>query len=515
MLPAWRPLATVALLLICGTPAFALDGHWQPPGIHPTSATLASVLAARDAAAGTASPEYARRVERWTLQAGPTQLETTVTVRDADLRFQTRIAGALYVQGRAAGVRWRQTPNGLVRRIGADVQGDDLDRWPLALFPYAAADCRLLGETDEAPLRYVVEYRPEHDSPHWFFFDAASGRLTEEIEREGSRNVAFRFSVFRPIEGTLRPFAWHVNGAGGEADVAVATVDVHEIPPSAVALPASRSDALAAFEGDSADVPARFVRNRILVDATVNGEPGVFILDTGTTQILIDAGAAHRFGIQTTLGHGIVHDLSTGPVHFKDLAVQTAELTRFGADGILGFDYFAGHIVHIDYGLHRVLFSQRGSFVAPAEARKFAVDYAEGMPLAAASVGSFSASRIALDTGSSNVVLLRYLLEHGGASLADLGILEQQRVHAASYLEGTIALRDAAVPEIVFAGVRFRDDAVQLEVRNTGPAVDFPIDGIFGTQVLAQFEWWFDYDGGVAWVRLAQGLSPAAGGRSG
>jgi len=52
-------------------------------------------------------------------------------------------------------------------------------------------------------------------------------------------------------------------------------------------------------------------------------------------------------------------------------------------------------------------------------------------------------------------------------------------------------------------------------VRNTGPAVDFPIDGIFGTQVLAQFEWWFDYDGGVAWVRLAQGLSPAAGGRSG
>ena len=137
MLPVLRTAALVAFVLTFAsvTPVRAVDGHWQPPRIAPTTATLAEVFAKRDAASGTPSAAYARRVERWVVRTNGNQYETTVTVRDGDVRFDTPLAGATYSEGRAGGLRWRETPNGLVRVIASDVQGDQLDRWPLAIFP--------------------------------------------------------------------------------------------------------------------------------------------------------------------------------------------------------------------------------------------------------------------------------------------------------------------------------------------------------------------------------------------
>ena len=496
--------AWTLLVLAAGTPAHAAGEHWEPAGIRETSAALENVLAARDAAAGRPLPAYARRVEHWRLTAGEATLETVVSVRDGDLRFQTSIADAAYSQGRADGVRWRETPNGLVRRIGADVQGDDLDRWPLGIFPYAAADCRLLGETEATPRRYVVEYRPAHDSPHWFFYDAAGGQLTNELEREGSRSIAFAFAGFRRIDGVLRPFAWQVSGAGGAATVAVDDVAVEDVPAAAVERPASRSDALAAFDGQSVDIPATFRRDRILLDARVNGRLGRFIVDTGTTQILIDEGAARRFGIETVLGHGVAHDLSMGPVHFKDLAVQTASLAAYKLDGILGYDFFAGHIVHLDYGRGRLDFERRDGFAPPADAGTVPVNFDEGMPLATATAGTLGGSRFALDTGSRNAVFLHHLFEGESLGPSQLGFRLQDAISTIHFLEGAITVQDAELDDLGFAGFDFKDSAVQLEVPG-GDLVDFPIDGILGTNLLARYEWWFDYDGGRCWLRPLSG----------
>ena len=72
------------------------------------------------------------------------------------------------------------------------------------------------------------------------------------------------------------------------------------------------------------------------------------------------------------------------------------------------------------------------------------------------------------------------------------------------FLEGAITVQDAELDDFAFGGFDFKNDGVQLEV--PGGDVDFPIDGILGTQLLGQYEWWFDYDGGRCWLRP----SPAA-----
>jgi hypothetical protein len=503
MLPVLRTAALVAFVLTFAsvTPVRAVDGHWQPPRIAPTTATLAEVFAKRDAASGTPSAAYARRVERWVVRTNGNQYETTVTVRDGDVRFDTPLAGATYSEGRAGGLRWRETPNGLVRVIASDVQGDQLDRWPLAIFPYDAADCRLIGETETEPRRYVVEYRPAHDSPHWFFFDAASGALTNETAHEGSRTYSFAFSDSRTFEGAARPFGWHTDGWGDDEDVRVDDVRPQDVAEASVALPPSRTDALATLEQSEVDVPARFDTNqRIYIDGTINGHRAHFIFDTGTTQILIDGAAAKRFGIRNDLGHGIAGELSTGPVHFKNLAIETTSLDHFQADGILGYDYFAGHIVHLDYAHGRLSFARRDTFSAPANASEMGIDYREGMPLATAAVGPVRSSRIVLDTGSQNAVFLRPFFQTQKTTPAQLGFSLLGTTSGIGFLEGPIVVENATLPELRFAGESFRDSSVQLEIQSPAEAVDFPIDGIFGTQVLDKFEWWFDYDGSRCWV---------------
>jgi hypothetical protein len=500
--PDLRVSAFAALLFFLAPwqPAGAVEGHWQPPGIEPTTATLSEVFAKRDEAAGEPAQRYARRVERWSVRTGDDHLETVVSVAGLDLRFDTAIAGATYAEGRAGGLRWRETPNGLVRVVAADVQGDQLDRWPLGIFPYRESDCRLIGETADAPKRYVVEYRPAHDWPHWFFFDRASGALTNETVREGSRTYAFAFSDFRTVDGAVRPFAWHVGGWGDEEDVTVDSAEPSEVSDSAVALPVSRTDGLATFDTDSVRVPAGFNRGRISIDGSINGHRAHFIFDSGTTQLLLDGASARRFGIATTLGHGIAGDLTTGPVHFKNVAIQTTALANFGADGILGYEYFSGHVVHLDYLHERLSFERRDAFQAPAASHEMKLNYTEGVPLGTATIGAVTSSRIVLDTGSSYALFLRPFFVDGTVEPSGLGFQSLGALSTIHFLEGPIEVREAQLSAIAFAGVVFHDNSVQIQVQSHGDAVDFPIDGVFGTQVLDKFEWWFDYDGGRAWT---------------
>jgi hypothetical protein len=240
---------------------------------------------------------------------------------------------------------------------------------------------------------------------------------------------------------------------------------------------------------------------RIVIDATVNGHRARFLYDTGTTQILIDEAAARRFGLQPTLRHTIVRELTTGPVRFQNVAVQLVPLGEFGADGILGYEYFAGHVVHLDYQTSRIEFIPSVDFEPPPNAREIAATFDEGMPLIRARIGSIATDRVVLDTGSPNVLLMRELFEHSPLPPRNSIVDSERTVALTHFLEGAVAVAEAHAPTIDFAGFRLVDNGVGVEEQDHGDAVDFPIDAIFGTQLLAKFEWWFDYDGGRIWLR--------------
>jgi len=493
-----------ALLCAFGTlsaPARAGD-RWEPPGLSATGATLDDVRARYAGGAGVAAPSYGERVETYRTVAKGTPFDSTATIRGLDFAIATTVAGDVYRSGRTGGRRWRETPTGVVRIVASDVQGDDIDRWPIAVLGFDFSDCRVVGETHTNAPSYVLEDRAVGDVPHWLYVDAKTGEIRREITRDGSRVVSFDFADFRTTSGVRRAYAWHVDGAGGSADVAVTSIEERDVPPESLDIPRSApaTFALTLRGGRSARLPARFSKwGAIFVSVAVDGHKTEFVLDTGTTQMLIDGGAAHRFGLQETLDHTTVHELEAGPVTMTGVPFLTVGLgERFGGlDGILGNEFFRGYVVHVNYERQFVEVIPHENFTPPPGAISIPISYAEGMPLAEGRIDSMAGDRFALDTGSPGLVLPTLLRERAGEKFSEqqIGPYEVQR-----YLEGPLTAYGANVSKLSLGGIDFVDVPAQIE-RPERDSIEIPLDGIVGTRLLSALDLWFDYDNDALYAK--------------
>ncbi|MFN2461994.1 MAG: aspartyl protease family protein, partial [Candidatus Velthaea sp.] len=408
----------------------------------------------------------------------------------------------VYESGRHSGLHWRRTPSGLVRLVEADVQGDDLDRWPASIFPFDAAACKAAGETADARPSWVLACRAPHDVPHWFYVEKRSGDITREIVREGVRVVTFTFEDFRSDNGFRRPFRWHLAGAGGAADVLVQSVAPSAVGATEVADPPSVTGLFQWDAAGAAAVPARFRGNEILVEVAVDGRRGTFVLDTGTTQLIMSTEFARRIGLRAALGHVVAGRVTVGQAVMRDVPMLTVGLGGFRIDGLLGYDFFVGHIVHIDYARERVELLPRTAFVPPVGAEPVAAPAYEGMPLVAARAGKAEGSRFALDTGSQTLVLARRLLNAAGLTPDDFSVRSRGgRDVTQRYLEGSVTVQRAVAATFRFGPVLVREAPAEIELPAGSDDLELPLDGIVGTDIMAGFEWWFDADGDRLWLR--------------
>jgi predicted aspartyl protease len=485
------------------TQALALAGdRWEPPGLSPTSATLDDVRARYAAGSGFATPAFRERIETYHTVAKGTPFDSTATIRGSDFAVATTLAGEEYRSGRSGGRRWRRTPSGVVRIVESDVQGDDLDRWPSAVLGFDFADCRVIGETHGDGTSYVLEDRPAGDVPHWLYVDAITGQLRREISRDGSRVVTFDFTDVRTIDGVRRPYAWHIDGAGGPADVVVSSIEERDVPAASLELPASTppTTMLSQATNHAVRLPTRFSRrDSILVKVRVDGHDSEFVLDTGTTQMLVDGGAAHRFGLKEALDHTTVHQLAAGPVTMTDVPFLTVGLgTHFGdLEGILGYEFFRGYVVHVNYEREFVELIPHEDFAPPPGTVSIPIACEEGMPLAAGSIGSIPVGRLALDTGSNGVVLPTLLRERAAQTIDARAIGSDSYV---GYLEGVLATYDARVPKLSLGGIQFVNVPVQIEP-SYRDSMEIPLDGVLGTSLLSTLDLWFDYDNDMLYAK--------------
>jgi hypothetical protein len=506
-LTAFRAAAFATVLVVawlaCAAPARALNGRWQPPDIHPKTVSLAEVLATYRRGLGNPEARYAQRIEHYALANKDLKLTATFTVRNDEFVASTSLDGAVYDQGLSRGLRWRRTPAGLVRIIESDIQGDDLDRWPLALLPILDADCALVGESAGSSPAWVVEYRPPHGYPHWFYIDEKSGLITREVMREGSRVTSIAFDDFRPIAGTQRPYRWRLSGAGGPLDVSVEEIDLVPVARKTVEIPLSRTD-FAPFAGPSAPMPAAFSRiNGIKLKTSLNGHTLNFLLDTGTTQIIVDDGVARRLGIRSTFGHAVAKELAVGSLRIENANILTVPLFD-NLDGILGYDFFAGHVVHVDFHHFHVDVIDRATFSPPAAAWLLEAGCDEGLPMIAVPFGGAVARRFVLDTGSPDLLFSQYLSDRDGISFESTGLVPMSGPggqQLLEFLEGPVAVRRATLPSIRIGPATIRGVPTWTEQLNAGERIELPIDGVIGTRILSLFEWWFDYDGNRLWFR--------------
>ncbi|MEA2665842.1 MAG: hypothetical protein QOI11_2786 [Candidatus Eremiobacteraeota bacterium] len=512
---ARRPRIAFALAAACAWLALACGparAEWQPPGLQPASATLAGVLAANAKATGSVAPGFAERRERWTYANGALRLPVEVAVKGDDFRADVALGAARYAAGRAHGVRWRADANGVAHATLSDLQGDALDRLPQSPFGWSAADCALAGETRGAHPAWVIADRAPRDKPHWFFVDQASGLIVRELTREGARTVVTTFDRFEPLGGALRARHWHVaGGRGNDLDVTLDAVEPAAVPQAALALPAPRR-VFAPLAPSAAvlPLPARFDGRRIVVEVDLGARRRVpFILDTGTASITLDSGLAARLGLHPALEHATVPRMTVGGLAGSDVSTLAIPLGGLGAEGILGYDFFFGHVVHVDYAHQRVEVLPHESADAvfrDASTTALAANVAEGLPLARVTLGTASSERFALDTGSDRLVVLEPFRRRHASEVAHWTPAVAARANATGtlhFLEGSLRVAAWSAPELEFGPSRFGEPVVALQaLGNDRPdALDLPFDGIVGTDVLAFFDCWFDYDNGRIGLR--------------
>ncbi|HEX8806907.1 MAG TPA: retropepsin-like aspartic protease, partial [Candidatus Aquilonibacter sp.] len=307
--------------------------------------------------------------------------DAVARVRDANYKIDVILGSATYEFGRVDGKSWRRTPNGSVRIIRSDVQGDMLDRWPRAVFGFDPTGCTANGTMDYGgSMRDVLDCRMAGDFEHWFLVDPKTGRIVREISREGSRVLFYDFDDFRVVGGRSLPFHWQVSGADGDAEVTVSELRSADVSAKDVAIPATASDQFQLPGSGIAEIPAAF-NFHIEVPVQVNGQTRTFIVDTGTSQTIVDIGEANRLGLHPQFGHARVAELRVGDVVAKNLAVEAIDVFHDNYNaGILGNEFFTGHIVHINYPAKKLELLSHAAFKPPPDAFPLKINVAEGIP---------------------------------------------------------------------------------------------------------------------------------------
>ncbi len=490
------------------------DAAWRPTGVRPTAAVIADVLAAHDRSIAAAPAAYRMRREHWTYVNGSHRFPVTVSVRGDDVRADVSIDGAIYSAGRTGGVRWRADANGITHGVQADLQGDAADRLPEALFPFDPHDCELIGEAVGDAPSWVVRYASAGDRPQFFFIDKTSGEIVKSISRKGGVVITIAFDRFDAADGPLRPRHWIVSDGDGRhaIDATVDSVTPAQIAVEEVSFPSKlqrRTFTPVDTSMDRVPLAAEFLPTQhIQVEVAIDGRKGTFILDTGTASITLGEDAAGALPGGSILEHATVPTFDVGGLRMENVSVLTLPFGR-GISGILGYDFFFGHIVHIDYANKKVeVLSHRlgdAVFGDPANTVVEAnVD--QGLPIARVALDGIDNDGFALDTGSQRVVVLQPFLRRFPDELSKHWSRRGIMVRDFDYLEGSINAVNYIVPSVVFGPVRFENFHVYSEVPDELPeALEIPFDGILGSDVLHNFELWFDFDNGRLAMRYEHG----------
>jgi hypothetical protein len=179
-------------------------------------------------------------------------------------------------------------------------------------------------------------------------------------------------------------------------------------------------------------VPIRLTHDRILVDATVNGMKGTFILDTGSDAIRLDDKFADRAGVRVLKGSSKAYSIydevnerlrSVDKIDFGNASLQNAlvyseDFERFGYKGLdeqgyaglMGFDFFAGAIVKLDIYASKMTILDPSSFDATVPGIPIFTDLSDGELTVPMKLDNAIDINALLDSGNPGEILFSYAL---------------------------------------------------------------------------------------------------------
>ena len=208
-----------------------------------------------------------------------------------------------------------------------------------------------------------------------------------------------------------------------EPNAAVSDAELH--PPAATA---------SWTFGEPKPTPVALHRNRVVIEATVNGVKGRFLLDTGASAIVLDDQFAERAGATIVGGLGEastfygtvrthtrhVSTIVVGGSTLHNLFVDSEDfrahdyrgLDREGYDGLMGYDLFAGAVVKLNIYDSNLTVLDPSTDLSSAPGVAFRVDLSRRIPAIPMTVNASVPVETILDTGNPREAFLSYDLAH-------------------------------------------------------------------------------------------------------
>jgi predicted aspartyl protease len=499
----------VAGVAAAGRPVRAATDD-EPRNLIPSSTTIEHVRALYRVAHPGPRTKNATVIEDWRLQQDGMSGTFKVHRLGSDYRETTALGPLLYENGMHDGVRWQQNRNGLTFTFAGIHERDTISEH--AWESRNTRDVRLVGES--VPLNaYVVEIDPPTGRHEWLFIDKQSGQIVRRERLERNRRFVTTYDEFKPFDGESLPERIRtVDSLNNEREQILVSRYLDATPdPGDVAIPPTRRT-LVEFPPGAATVrlPVRFVNGLLVIRVVANGRPFDFLLDSGAAGIIIDPSVAdalnlERYGerVGVTMGPfaettAIVPVLTVGVLRMRNVVSRIVPIPFHADDrtriaGLIGFDFFAELVVHIDAerGVAEAL--HPSAFHIPAEATAIALALDDKQPAVRVKVGPVAA-RMILDTGANRTVLAGEFADRLDPS-SERAMLSSSRFHGV----GGMGVADTVrIKELEFAGVGLTDPIVDI----SGADLGFEdIDGVLGTDLLRDFDLHFDYRSNTVFVR--------------
>jgi hypothetical protein len=334
--------------------------------------------------------------------------------------------------GFTGSVFWRSDVNGFTTPIYGDLAKYRLSATALLNegFPITGATLLRSGTEDGRSIAVVHVPIPRADAVD-LSIDTATGAIaTAVVDPGGDYETTYHIlSYAEPIPGKKMIGSFRIGDEGGsftytkiEPNVALADADLHPPTPSA-------SWAFA----NPKPFPISLTPTRIIVQATVNGTKGTFILDTGASSgIILNKSFADRVAAKDLRVRGQaftlydptpielrrVDTIDLGGNSLSNVIVQAVDFNNSFAskdyrgldeknyDGLIGYGLFAGAIVRIDSGAGTMAIDDPASFDASgAKGLPLLVDIAAGMPSVPMTLNDAIPVKAYFDSGDPDAVI--------------------------------------------------------------------------------------------------------------
>ncbi len=506
--------AAILLTVFCATVAAASAAYDdEPSGLVPSAATLAKVRAVYDRANGHEHGRNLTILEDWRLFQDGTVGSYKVNRWGRDERETTQLGPLTYVKGVLHGVHWEQNRNGIVYSYSGIHELHDAVSEHALRDPADDRNVHLLGES--IPLNaYVVEVNPPTGRHTWYYIDKRTGYVARKDVILRRRRYMTTYDDYRIVDGVPEPSRVRtIDSLGNEREQILVNRTLDETPDASdLEMPADRrllEFPLASLHPGPVRLPVRFVNGLAVVRVVVENGVYDFLLDSGAAGIVIDPSVVQQQQLESygrrvgaTLGSfpettTIVPQMTIGPLRMHNVVTRVVGMpfrpddhTRIA--GLLGFDFFADSVVHVDVAHGTVEVSSPDHFRAPLDTTGIPVALDDKTPAIRLRAGTSSA-RAVLDTGAN-----RSIFQAGYADRADFNSLHDATLSRVRGVGGFVSVETARVPLIEFAGVATHEATVDVTSADFGSD---DLDGVLGTDLLHAYDLWFDYKTNAVYVR--------------